>query len=285
MVVSMKKFTILGERCSGTNFLEELITHNFNLLYTTEHGSKHFFCFDDYSNKNTNDTLFIGIIRNPIYWLNSFSKEQYHVPEHNRKNLTTFLFNEFYSVRDEIDTTTKPNDSNIFVMNNKFYTHKYKTNNNDLNYTTGQKYKNIFELRKIKNDYLTNIMPAKVENYILVNYEDLLYNMEITLNTIKRQFNLIQSNPSFVSIHKYKKSDTYNFVTQRQITFSPATVKLIWNNLDTIQENELGYFMGNNNQYFRNKTTYILDNAESMPIIEDECEYVHSDGQEPVIPL
>ena len=143
MVVPVKKFAILGERCSGTNFLEELITHNCNLLYTTEYGSKHFFCFDDYSNKNTSDTLFIGIIRNPIYWLNSFSKELYHVPEQNRKNLTTFLFNEFYSVRDEIDTTIQPRDSNIFLMNNKFYTHQYKTNTNDLNYITGKKYKNI----------------------------------------------------------------------------------------------------------------------------------------------
>ena len=46
MAVPINKFAILGERCSGTNFLEELITHNFNLLYTTEYGSKHFFCFD-----------------------------------------------------------------------------------------------------------------------------------------------------------------------------------------------------------------------------------------------
>jgi hypothetical protein len=283
MVVSIKKFAILGERCSGTNFLEELISHNFHLLYTTEYGSKHFFCFDDYSNKNTADTLFIGIIRNPIYWLNSFSKEQYHVPEHNRKNLTSFLFNEFYSVRDEIDATTTPRDSNIFIMNNKFYTHKYNMNNNDLNYTTGQKYKNIFELRKLKNDYLINIMPTKVENYILVNYEDLLYNMEITLNTIKQQFNLIQSKAVFVPVKKYKKSDTYKFVAQRQITFTPAVVKMIWNNLDVIQENNLGYFMGNNNQNFRNKTTYFLDNTESMPLSEGE--YPHSSGQEPVIPL
>ena len=283
MVVPIKKFCILGERCSGTNFLEELITHNFNLLYTTEYGSKHFFCFDDYSNKNTEDTLFIGIIRNPIYWLNSFSKEQYHVPEHNRKNITSFLFNEFYSVHDEIDITNKPSDSNIFIMNNKFYTHQYQTNNNDLNYTTGKKYKNIFELRKLKNDYLINIMPTKVDNYILVNYEDLLYNMEITLDNIKQQFNLIQRNSSFVSIQKYKKSNAYKFVAQRQITFTSAIIKMIWNNLDVIQENKLGYFIGNNNQYFLNKTNYILDNAESMPLIEGE--YLHSIGQEPVIPL
>jgi hypothetical protein len=283
MVVPIKKFAILGERCSGTNFLEELIRHNFHLSYTTEHGSKHFFCFEDYSNKNTADTLFIGIIRNPIYWLNSFSKEQYHVPEHNRKNLTSFLFNEFYSVHDEIDTTSKPYDSNIFIMNNKFYTHKYNMNKNDLNYITGKKYKNIFELRKLKNDYLINIMPTKVENYILVNYEDLLYNMEITLNTIKQEFDVIQSNSEFVPVQKYKKSDKYNFLTQRQITFTPAIVKLIWSNLDVTQENDLGYFMGNNNQYFRNKTTYVLDNVESMPLIEGE--YLHSAGQEPVIPL
>ena len=283
MAVSIKKFSILGERCSGTNYLEELITHNFNLLYTTEYGSKHFFCFDDYKNKNTQDTLFIGIIRNPIYWLNSFSKELYHVPEQNRKNLTTFLFNEFYSVHDEIDKMSNPYDSNIFVMNNKFYTHQYKTNYNDLNYTTRKKYKNIFELRQTKNDYLINVMPSKVENYILVNYEDLLYNMEITLNTIKQQFNLTPSKPTFVTIKKYKKSDTYKFIAQRQITFTPDVVKMIWRNLDVIQENNLGYFMGNNNQYFRNKTTYVLDNAESMPLIEDE--YLHSGGQEPVIPL
>lgn len=258
----MKKFAILGERCSGTNFLEELITHNFKLSYTTEYGSKHFFCFEDYSQKNTEDTLFIGIIRNPIYWLNSFSKEQYHVPEHNRKNLTAFLFNEFYSVHDEIDVTKQPPDSNVFVMNNKFFTHQYKMNHNDLNYTNGKKYKNIFELRRLKNDYLINVMPTKVKNYVLVNYEDLLYNMGLTLTSIKDRFNLIQRNSSFETVTKYKKSDTYNFVIQRQITFTPAIVKMIWSNLDVVQENKLSYFIGNNNQYFKYKTA----SREQVPL-------------------
>jgi hypothetical protein len=97
-------------------------------------------------------------------------------------------------------------------------------------------------------------MPTKVKNYVLINYEDLLYNMELTLTNIKEQFNLIQRNALFETVTKYKKSDTYNFVTQRQITFSPTVVKMIWSNLDIVQENKLSYFIGNNNQYFKYKT-------------------------------
>ena len=95
--MTINKFVILGERCSGTNFLEEAITQNFDINYTTEYGNKHFFCFNNYTNNE--NTLFIGIIRNPIYWLNSFSKELHHLPNIN-KNLNNFLFNEFYSVLD-----------------------------------------------------------------------------------------------------------------------------------------------------------------------------------------
>ena len=31
--MTINKFVILGERCSGTNFLEEAITQNFNINY------------------------------------------------------------------------------------------------------------------------------------------------------------------------------------------------------------------------------------------------------------
>ena len=97
--MSNRKFVILGERCSGTNFLEEAMTQNFDITYTSEYGNKHFFCLNKYETANE-DTIFIGIIRNPIYWLNSFSKELHHIPSIN-KGLQNFLFNEFYSVLDE----------------------------------------------------------------------------------------------------------------------------------------------------------------------------------------
>jgi nicotinamide riboside kinase len=246
----IKKFAILGERCSGTNFLEESITNNFNIEYTAEYGNKHFFCYNNYDMNSTKETLFIGIIRNPIYWINSFSKELYHVPEIN-KNINNFLFNEFYSVEEKFKNTDYLS-TNIFVMNNNLNSTP-KLNHKDLNYTNGKKYTNIFELRKVKNNFLMNVMPNKVQNFILINYEDLLFNYTQTLQLIKDKFGLQQKIPEFIRIKKYKKSDTYNFVKQREITLQPQIIYTIWNNLNVEQEKRLGYIPGDNNNFFKNR--------------------------------
>ena len=149
----IKKFTILGERCSGTNYLEELILSNFEIEITWNYGWKHFFGFYDFKqNEEENNTLFIGIVRHPIKWINSLFKEKHHIPVENHA-INKFLFNDFYSV-----------DTNNQIIQQ------------DLNYITGKKYKNIFELRFLKNYYLINTMPNNVKNYILINYENLKNN-------------------------------------------------------------------------------------------------------------
>lgn len=245
--MTITKFVILGERCSGTNFLEEAITQNFNINYTSEYGNKHFFCYNNY--KDIEDTIFIGIIRNPIYWLNSFSKELHHIPYIN-KNLQNFLFNEFYSVLDVNNISRSMLSFNTFQSSEII-------NPKDLNYLNGNKYKNIFEMRKLKNNYLIHIMPYKVKNYILINYENLLYNYEDTLNDMQEKFNLTKKNDTFIKIKNYKKSNTYNYQKQRVITFNNNLIHTIWENLDTVQENSLGYFKGDDNQFFK-KNNIIL---------------------------
>jgi len=225
----INKFVIYGERCSGTNFINNVIETNFGLELRKDFGSKHFFCFNKYDNPYE-DTLFIGIIRNPIYWINSFSTELHHVPTQN-KPIEQFLSNEFYSVEE--------NSNNIILK--------------DINWKTLKKYTNLFELRKMKNFYLLNIMKKKVKNYILINYESLLYNYEFTLDFIKNKFNLTSKFPLYKKIKQYKKSDNYKFVKQRNILLTPDHVNKIWDNLHIQQENRLGYFKGNNNEYFKNK--------------------------------
>jgi hypothetical protein len=254
MKTQIKKFTIYGERSSGTNFLEKTISTNFEINYTKEFGNKHFFCFDDCIKNYSDDTLFIGIIRNPVYWLNSFIQQPYHVPSNN-KTVVNFLFNEFYSICDE---TTIQNETNVvngnLLLNKKRSSHKInKINKKDLNYITGKKYKDIFELRKLKNYYLMNILPKKVKNYILINYEDLLYNYDTTLDSIKRKFNLIQTREKYIKSDHYKHSETIKYKGEKSVIFSPKLVEIIWLKLDKNQENLLGYFKGDYNNFFKDK--------------------------------
>ena len=92
------KFTILGERRSGTNFLEECILKNFDINLTWEYGWKHFFGFNTY--ENSDDTLFIAIVRDPHTWMNSLYRKPFHLQKNLRKNIHNFLNDEFWSFYD-----------------------------------------------------------------------------------------------------------------------------------------------------------------------------------------
>ena len=60
------KYTIYGERCSGTNYLEDIISKNFNVEITWRYGWKHFFghnITDKTNNLDLQETL-IGEVLN-----------------------------------------------------------------------------------------------------------------------------------------------------------------------------------------------------------------------------
>jgi hypothetical protein len=218
----MKYFTIYGERCSGTNFLMSAILTNFEIEYTMQYTWKHFFGHYNFDNfKDTeedNETLFIGIIREPVSWIDSFYKKMHHIPDENKKTITTFLFNEFYSIYDD----TK---SEIIE---------------DRNLITKNRYKNIFELRKIKNNYLINDMPKKVKNYLLIRYEDIRDKYDIVLEYFHIKFNLKKKYNKYIKIYNYKGIKDYYFYIQK-ITLNKNIINIIKNNLDIIQEKNLGY--------------------------------------------
>ncbi len=222
-------YTIFGERCSGTNFLEKVITTNFDISITWEYGWKHFFCFNKFD-KPTDHVLFIGIIRNPVHWLNSFSKDLHHIPDIN-KPLNHFLFNTFWSIKGETKELITE----------------------DLNFVNGRKYSNIFEMRKLKNWYLINYLPTKVEHYVLINYETLSKHYTLTLNYIRDQFGLTTKYPFYKIINTYKKTDN-KFSGEKQITFDNPTLNAIWSHLYVPQENKLGYFCGDDNLFFDNQS-------------------------------
>ncbi len=219
----VKYFTIYGERCSGTNFLEHAIKENFELEYTIKYAWKHFFGHYNFENNQEEDeTLFIGIIRNPITWIDSLYNKMHHIPEENKHNIRSFLFNKFYSVYENSDKE---------IMEDR---HIY----------TKERYKNIFELRQIKNHYLTDEMKLKVKNYILIRYEDLRDNYDVVLDFIKNKYNLIKKNQN----DQYKRIDNYKgtkkeLFTKKYVTLPPRIIKTMKNNVYMKQEQGIGYLL------------------------------------------
>lgn len=196
----IKKVTIYGERCSGTNYLEELLTENFDVTLVWDYGWKHFFGFNEL--KNTDDVLFIGIVRNLPDWINSLYKKKHHLPKDNTKDVNSFLNNEFYSVNKD--------DKEIM---------------NDRNMYTKNRYKNIFELRHTKNKFLVKDMPNLVKNYLLITYDDLVNNFENTMKKIKNCKLPVKSNIKFpVNISHYKKETDKIFIKKDYNEINEKTI-------------------------------------------------------------
>ena len=182
----MKKVTIYGERCSGTNYLEQLLLLNFDVEIIWDYGWKHFFGFNDLT--NSDDTLFIGIIRNLEDWINSLYREKHHI-QHLSKNIDIFLTDTFYS---------KDNNNNEIM--------------DDRNIDTGERYKNIYELRLVKNKYLIEKMPNLVKNYCLITYDDLIDSFLDTMNKLKNCGLKINDNVDFpLNVKYYKKQKNILF--------------------------------------------------------------------------
>lgn len=203
-------FKIYGGRCSGTNYLENLILKNFDVELTRDYGWKHFFGFDDL--KNSENTLFICIVRNMQTWINSFFKNPHHLEyiknEHrHEKKKNMFLNHEIVSHKNIDKSTEIIKDKNMY---------------------TGERYKNIFELRHTKIKWLLEDLPKKVNNYIFIRYEDLIDNFEDTMTKIEKTGLKIKNPKSFpINVYIYKKESKLfkpkkiNVITKKDIFNHP----------------------------------------------------------------
>lgn len=199
------KFTILGERCSGTNFLQKAITDNFDIDLTWEYGWKHFFGFSGYH--NSDDTLFIGIVKNPYDWLNSLFTTPHHLPDVIKSDPVSFLTHEWYSLQND-------------------YINELEL---DRNMHTNQRYNNIFQMRSVKTNYLLN-MHKNVKNFVLITYENLKNNFGDTLASIQSKFNLSRKHGLYINL------TTFNGKPVEKLDRS-----IINANLDMRVESLLGY--------------------------------------------
>ena len=218
----VNRFTILGERCSGTIFTEFALKQNFDLEYD-QTINKHFVGYEEPTEEQRENVLYIAVVRHPIDWIDSFFKRLHHVPPANKRSITDFINNEWYSIHELGDKI------NTEIME-------------DRNMHTGQRYKDIFELRKTKIDYILETYSKQVKNFVLIRYEDMQNNYEETMDFLKNQFNLSKKNPEnpYEKIIKYK--GTYTALYFKKPILLPNEIQEeILRRVNKEQEEALGY--------------------------------------------
>jgi hypothetical protein len=180
--MSITKFTIYGERCSGTNFLEKAITTNYNLPVTWEYGRKHWWGFRPLEKEDTSNVLFIGIAKSLRDWIHSFLYRPHHIPK-KLQQVKKYWARQIYSIDESKKEMT--HDRNIY---------------------TGKRYRNLFELYRVKHEVLLNIIPKQVKNFIFIHYSDLNTHYAETLGMVEERFGLapLRKSPSFIPILTYK---------------------------------------------------------------------------------
>ena len=135
-----------------------------------------------------------------------------------KEQLDEFLNKEMYSIYDG-----KKN------KNKSYYLNEIKE---DRNIYTGERYKNIFELRHTKIKWIIEELPKKVKNYIFIRYEDLINDFENTLHKIKNKRLRYRKNINFpLNIQKYnkKKNNIPNELILNNKNLIPYYEKIIYN--------------------------------------------------------
>ncbi|QIG59343.1 hypothetical protein [Dishui Lake virophage 2] len=168
----INQFAVFGERCSGTTYLEELLHSNFGLPITDKFGLKHFWKMTDFEDSNT--TLFIGIERELLSWLDSFAKTPHQVVPYKPLDYQALFFSPIVSY---------------------------------IGKDVVEKWDNIMECRTQKSQIIHFLLPNLVKNYYFISYEDLVADPIGFLEKLREQFGLIPIKP-FENWEYYKREKT-----------------------------------------------------------------------------
>jgi len=244
---------IVGERCSGTNWLTNLCATNFKIAVHNKAGSGTFgwkhnpqgLEDEELLAKYRDNTLFIFITRNVCDWIEHFYKSPWHVPRNVLKTRETFLMHEPWVCCDGNDGTGEEID--------------------DIDRTTGQRFRNLLELRAKKHAHWRSLcvtggaQDEKPVDALLyhewVRYEDLLQNPASFLSNLQKKYALTPVADKWNTLeHNYKglnrklfsarktKTNSFHFRCARNARkWSAALLTYVKENVDWAVERDLGY--------------------------------------------
>lgn len=231
----LKHYALIAERCSGSNYTEQLVLMN-TYLESKSPWHKHFLPWFDLAPiypedprnsdfKDYEDTIFIVIFRDPYDWARSLHPFPHHA--------AGWLFNLDFSTF--IRTSWALNLDDIQLQKSKRHNALL-----DRDPIMKQSFKNIFRLRtaKIKDQLRLKDM---VKNIYYVNYETLRDYPEEVLHELSSVFG-IALKPSFQPILGYKKAHSKDKYSPKDYApISEKDMKYINSQLNKGIEKQIGY--------------------------------------------
>lgn len=218
---------IVGQRCSGTNYLQTLCEQNIQGIEQYQPlGWKH----GPFRKipKDTNHILFLVAFRNPYNWVRSL--HQY--PHHAHKSLHDIPFSEFirsewYCVWNQ-DGGVKPGDE-------RFGEEMMVERNPE----TGERYRNVFDLRAHKNRFYTTL-PKRAKHVYFTTLEELEADHKGVLRDIAQRFDL-QLNESIENVQTYKGMKKKAFKKKRYEPISDEDLAFMNEHIDWELEKKIGF--------------------------------------------
>lgn len=159
----ISKVVILGERVSGTSFIQALVTANSKLKVDSSYGHKHFIQdIDKISKSDTSNTLFLFITRDLIEWLQSILNNTFHadLPLRRCDDFSKFIRMEWKCIEDETSGVSQTNP---------LYGKEMMCERDP---STGERYENVIKMRTRKIRHIMVDVGCIVENFEHVRYED-----------------------------------------------------------------------------------------------------------------
>jgi hypothetical protein len=170
--MTIKKFAIIGERCTGVEYLKEMILRNFDIEYVE-------ICNPHYPTRFTpqENFLILATVRNIKDWLGALWANKQNMTFHARQNIIKAFLGEQIAVYDDFAS----NDYSAEIIENR---HIYEKDPRFPQHDIGRRYHNIFELRDTKHKFM-------LENKLfIVKYEDMQDNLDGIIATLMYKFEL-----------------------------------------------------------------------------------------------
>lgn len=233
----IESVTVVGERCSGTNYVKALIQGNFPGYRTKSdlYAKKHFLPWIDLSAfqiakkgkrdrdldflKNSQRSLFVVVVRNPYDWLRSFYAQPHHVsPKMLKGRFFDFLQNEWQSEEGQHSEVSFTDHWNPYE---------------------GRPFKNVLELRKYKTlNYLQ--VGLSVEHFFLVQYEKVAQFPELFIDFMAEYFQM-EKTDSFQKVDTYKNEGKKSYEKKRYPPFSVLEFQFVNQEIDWKVEELIEY--------------------------------------------